>query len=182
MSRAPSGGGVSPAVTLSMRPSTMVIVDGPAIGWPGSASRWPAWTTVTCCPARDGVGWASAGSANRASNRTVRRAIMAIPLLCSGRLHGSSPRALTSEKPGAAWHRAFLLPREKKGLPEEIVDRVEYFAGIDVHQQHVVIVAHPLRARGRRRQPIVEGIADPVAAAEEQRIQEEADREAPIAP
>ena len=71
-----------------------------------------------------------------------------------------APAALTSEKPGAPCGCSGLpVPLAGQaaapcGLPEEVVDHVEDFAGIDVDQQDVVIIADPLRARigagGRR--------------------------------
>ena len=36
-----------------MRPSTMVMVEGPWTGRAGSASRWPAWTMMVSAAARD---------------------------------------------------------------------------------------------------------------------------------
>ena len=67
-------------------------------------------------------------------------------------------------------------------LPEEVVDHVDHLAGVDVHQQRVVIIAHPaVRAVGRR-QAILPRIVEPVARAVIARPQAEADREAAIAP
>src|SRR5436305_4408079 len=66
-------------------------------------------------------------------------------------------------------------------LPEEVVDRVEHFSGVDVDEQHVVIIADPFGARFGRRQAILPGVADPVALIVEERIEEDADREAVIA-
>jgi len=67
-------------------------------------------------------------------------------------------------------------------LPEEVVDHVDNLAGVNVDQQDIVVIAHPLRPVGRRRQAILPGIADPVTLVVEQRVQEQADREAAVAP
>ena len=73
------------------------------------------------------------------------------------------------------------LPTLTARLPEEVVDHVNDFAGVDVDQQHVVIITDPARARIGGRQPILPRIADPVVVREEQRLQEISDREAPVA-
>src|SRR5690606_29587770 len=68
-----------------------------------------------------------------------------------------------------------LTPAEGGGagaLPEEVVDHVDHFAGVDVHQQRIVVVAHPaVRAVGIG-QAVLPRIVDPVAAAEEQAVEE----------
>ena len=65
ISRAPGGGGFRPAATLWMRPSTMVMVEGPCAGRDGSAISRPAWTTRVS---------AAAGPATNSSSAASRRA------------------------------------------------------------------------------------------------------------
>src|SRR5690606_41432357 len=68
-----------------------------------------------------------------------------------------------------------------KRLPEEVVDHVHHFAGVDVHQQHVVVVADPAIGTVDRRQAVLPRTVDPVAAAEQQRVEIAAYAEAAIA-
>jgi hypothetical protein len=55
-----------------MRPSTMVMVEGPSVGWAGSTISRPAWTTTVS---------AAAGAAIRAARRRrMRFSILRGPL------------------------------------------------------------------------------------------------------
>lgn len=59
--------------------------------------------------------------------------------------------------------------------PVEVVDLVNHFAGIDVHQQHVVVVAHPAVGTRGWGQAVIARIADPVVLAKERLVEEESD-------
>ena len=59
------------------------------------------------------------------------------------------------------------LPGKSVGLPEEVGDRVDHLAAVDVDQQRIVIIAYPAIGAVSGRQTIIAGIADPVILREE---------------
>src|SRR5688500_12061344 len=66
-------------------------------------------------------------------------------------------------------------------LPEEVVDHVHHFTGVEVHQQYVVKVADPSCPRISWGQAVLPGICNPVAARIERRSETQADRETAVA-
>ena len=74
-----------------------------------------------------------------------------------------------------------LRPTASPSLPEEVVDHVGHLAVVDVHQQRIVIVAHPAIGAIGRRQAILPRIVQPVVRAEIARPQVVADRKAAVA-
>src|SRR5437868_5370154 len=64
--------------------------------------------------------------------------------------------------------------------PEEIVKHVNHFAGVDVHQQRVVVVAHPAVWSVDVGQAVLPRVVDPVVLAVEQLGQDRTDAEAPV--
>ncbi|VVT13056.1 membrane hypothetical protein [Sphingomonas sp. EC-HK361] len=81
------------------------------------------------------------------------------------------------QAPGALHRRA----GREVHLPEDVVDRVDDLAGIQIDEQRVVVVAHPAIRAICLRQAVVVRIVDPVALREQDRRQPEPDREAAIA-
>src|SRR5690606_17543735 len=69
----------------------------------------------------------------------------------------------------------------RRRLPEKVVNHVDDFAGVCIHEQHVVVVADPAIRTVDLGQAVLPRIADPVAAAEEQRIEDAPDPDAAIA-
>src|SRR3954447_19426005 len=92
MSRAPGGGGLRPGAIAWIRPSTMVMVEGPAAGFIGSVISRPAWTTR---------GSAAAGAAASRARSKRRRFSIASGPQGRRRLHAARRGGLTREKPAA---------------------------------------------------------------------------------
>src|SRR3569623_267376 len=66
-------------------------------------------------------------------------------------------------------------------LPEDVVDRVDDFAGVDLEHHRIIKKKHPAIRAISRRQIVIIGIVDPVVLFEQDRVQAKADREATIA-
>jgi hypothetical protein len=64
----------------------------------------------------------------------------------------------------------FAGPLSDRILPEEIVDHVDDFATIDVHQQCIIVIADPFVRTIGRREAVLPWIIDPIIAAVEQAI------------
>ena len=66
-------------------------------------------------------------------------------------------------------------------LPEEVVDHIDHFAGIDIDQHNIVVISHPTIWAIDFRQAVRPGIVDVVTRAEEQAIEIEADAQPVVA-
>lgn len=67
------------------------------------------------------------------------------------------------------------------GLPEEVVNYVDHFAGIYVHQHYVVIIPDPAIGAVNIRKTIAPWIIDPIPVAVEQIVQIEPDIHSAVA-
>ena len=101
ISRAPAGAGSSPLVTLWMRPSTMVMVEGPLAGRDASAISRPAWTMMVS---------AAAGVARKRTSNASRRAIIFGLPSSEAREPCDRRRRGDKKKPGALGAPGFPLP------------------------------------------------------------------------
>jgi hypothetical protein len=66
------------------------------------------------------------------------------------------------------------------GLPEEVVDHVYDFTGVDIDQQDIVIIPNPLVRSVSGREPVAVRIIDEEARLEEQAVEEEAPLQAAV--
>ena len=114
-------------------------------------------------PARERARRASARSSEIPLSPRSRTHATARPAAIPDKRDRSPGARFAGKRPGRSRALSPSTPADGAGrLPEEVVDHVDHFAGVDVDQQDVVIIAHPLGARRGRRQPVLPGIADPV--------------------
>lgn len=66
-------------------------------------------------------------------------------------------------------------------LPEEVVDYVDHLSGVDIDEDHIVIIPYPLIGAIDRRQTIRPRVADEIPRLEEQTVEEKPDAQ-PVIP